>query len=469
MKQSYPGYPLLVVDDEPDFLEVVSDTLAQEGITNIVTTTESKEALALLRTKVFSTITLDLFLPEITGFELLSAALEECPSTPVIVVSGFDNVDIAVRCMRDGAFDYLLKPVDRTRLVTSIRHAIERWEIGQEISSLKKHVLKATLGKPAAFSAIITRDPGMVALFRYAEAIATTSLPILLTGETGVGKELMARAIHAASERSGPFVPVNVAGLDDTLFADTLFGHIKGAFTSAESRREGMIAKAEGGTLFLDEIGDLEPESQIKLLRLLQEGEYHPLGADKPRATHARFMFATNQDLAQLIKSGRFRSDLHYRLSSHHIHIPALRERKGDLILLVEHLLEKAAATLGKQKLRAPTELYALLRGYSLPGNLRELEGIIFDAAVRSKNEVLSLGSIRQIVGRSSHANSDGMVLFNPEENLFTAVPVLPRHKSAAEMLIQEAMRRSEGNQAAAARLIGVSRTTLIKRLKPRQ
>ena len=186
----------------------------------------------------------------------------------------------------------------------------------------------------------------MMGLFRYAEAIAPTSLPVLITGETGVGKELVARAIHSVS-RSGGFVPVNVAGLDDTLFADTLFGHVKGAYTGAETAREGMVAKAEEGTLFLDEIGDLAPESQIKLLRLLQEREYYPLGTDRPRPTTARFVFATNLDVSEATNEGRFRKDLLYRLRSHHIRIPPLRGRSRDLPALVDHFLDKASKRWG--------------------------------------------------------------------------------------------------------------------------
>ena len=265
--------------------------------------------------------------------------------------------ETAVRCMRAGAFDYLAKPIDRTRLLTSVRHAIERRETEREIHSLREGLFSNRPAFPEFFRDIVTSDPSMLKVFQYVEAIAPTSLPVLITGETGVGKELVARAIHAASRRSGSFVSVNIAGLDDTLFADTLFGHAKGAFTGAEVARDGVIAKADEGTLFLDEIGDLAPESQIKLLRLLQEHEYYALGTDRPRPTTARFVFATNVDIERGTGDVRFRKDLLYRLRSHHIRIPSLRERRGDLPGLVDHFFEKASRAVNKDRPAVPAEL----------------------------------------------------------------------------------------------------------------
>ena len=253
-------------------------------------------------------------------------------------------------------------------------------------------MLSAEPAHPEVFADIVTRDSSMLAIFKYAEAVAPTTLPVLITGETGVGKELIGRCIHAASGRSGSFVPVNVAGLDDTLFADTLFGHVKGAYTGADAAREGMVAKAGEGTLFLDEIGDLAPESQIKLLRLLQEREYYPLGTDRPRPASARFVFATNLDIAKAMGDGKFRKDLLYRLRSHHIRIPPLRERPSDLPVLLDHFFQKAAKVVGKDQPPVPRELLPLLGSYAFPGNIRELEGMVFDAVVRHQSHTLSLG-----------------------------------------------------------------------------
>ena len=291
MSRLYPAEAVFIVDDEAETRATVRTALLLAGITNIDDCADGDTASRRIHEREFAAVILDLMMPGRSGLELLPMILQERPETPVIVATGTGDLDTAVRCIRDGAFDYLQKPIDRTRLVTSLRHAIEKWETAREVSSLHEGFLARGPARPEAFAGIVSGDPSMLTVFKYAEAIAPTSLPVLITGETGVGKELMARAIHALSGRAGSFVAVNVAGLDDTLFADTLFGHVKGAYTGADSPREGMIAKAGEGTLFLDEIGDLAPESQIKLLRLLQEREYYPLGTDRPKPTNTRFVF----------------------------------------------------------------------------------------------------------------------------------------------------------------------------------
>ncbi|MCK4751311.1 MAG: sigma-54-dependent Fis family transcriptional regulator, partial [Bacteroidales bacterium] len=253
----YPSLPILLVDDDEEILTSINLALSMSGIRNVVRCQDSQDLEPLLSEKKFSVIALDLYMPHISGLDLLPIILERYPETPVIVVTGANDLEIAVKCIKSGAFDYLVKPVDKIRLVTSVRHAIEKWEVRDEYIVLKDHFLSDRIENPDAFSSIISQSSSIHSIFKYVEAIAKTSLPILITGETGVGKELLAEAIHIVSKRPGGFVPVNVAGLDDTLFSDTLFGHKKGAFTSAVSDRDGMIRKASAGTLFLGEIGDL--------------------------------------------------------------------------------------------------------------------------------------------------------------------------------------------------------------------
>ncbi len=467
MSRLSPSEPVLIVDDEAEIRASVKAALLLDGITNFAECADGNEARDTVQARTFAAVVLDLNMPGLAGVDLLKYVLEERPETPVIVATGTGDLETAVRCMRAGAFDYLSKPIDRTRLVTSVRHAIERWETDHEVRSLREGILATSPAHPEAFEGIITSDPGMQVIFRYAEAIARTSLPVLITGETGVGKELVARAIHSLSQRGGSFVAVNVAGLDDTLFADSLFGHAKGAYTGADTARDGMVSKAEEGTLFLDEIGDLAPESQIKLLRLLQEREYYPLGTDRPRPTTARFVFATNLDVSKESGEGKFRKDLLYRLRSHHIRIPPLRERAGDLPALVEHFLDKAARTVGKSRPTAPRELIPLLRSYQFPGNIRELEGLIFDAVVRHQSKVLSLSSFRAAIGERSASPADRQAeSCGPgDENLFSACQEIPTLKEANRLLIEESLRRAEGNQDAAARLLGLTRTALNRRL----
>jgi DNA-binding NtrC family response regulator len=463
----YPSEPILIVDDESEIRSSLRNILALEGITNVVESGDGDDARAQIRERSFAAAVLDLMMPKVAGLELLHQILAELPGTPVIVATGTGDEDTAVRCMRAGAFDYLTKPIDLTRLVTSVRHALEKWETAREMTSLRAGVLAIQPAHPEAFAQIVTRDPSMLAIFRYAEAIAQTSLPVLVTGETGVGKELMARSIHSVSGRAGSFVPVNVAGLDDALFADTLFGHLKGAYTGADRAREGMVAKAEEGTLFLDEIGDLAPESQIKLLRLLQEREYYPLGADQPRPTSARFVVATNVDLGKVTEASRFRKDLLFRLKSHQIRLPSLRERRSDLSLLIDHFFDKASDAVGKTRPTVPRQLTALLAGYPFPGNIRELEGMIYDAVVRHDSRMLSLDSFRAIVGGHEGEGPDGQREGTPDarQNIFADFDSLPTLKNVERQLIEEALGRADDNQSIAAQHLGLTRQALNKRL----
>jgi transcriptional regulator with PAS, ATPase and Fis domain len=306
----------------------------------------------------------------------------------------------------------------------------------------------------------------MQALFRYVEAISASREPVLITGETGTGKELIAQALHALSNPNGEFVAINVAGLDDTVFSDTLFGHHKGAFTGAEQSRGGLIAAAAGGTLFLDEIGDLQESSQVKLLRLLQERKYYPLGADQSKTSQARIVVATNADLGQLIGQGKFRKDLFYRLRSHHLHIPPLRERRDDIRLLLNYFLDKSAQALNKPVPTAPAALYSLLKNYPFPGNVRELEGMIHDAVARHGGGILSLKSFREAMGHEQTLLEDQLPGDLAVASLAELFPDrLPTLKEAEHYLIAEALRRADSNQGLAAGLLGITRQALNKRL----
>ncbi len=364
MKQPlFPSNPILLVDDEAEMLRSFKLTLRSNGIGNVALCRDPRDVLPLLLKREAEVILLDLTMPFISGAELLSMIAGEFPGTPVIIVTGTNEVDTAVQCMKDGAFDYMVKPVEKRRLVSGVRRAIEIRELQLENRLLRERILSGGLENPDAFSRIVTNNRRMRSLFQYIETIAKSPQPVLITGETGVGKELMARAVHALSLRHGRFVTVNAAGIDDNAFSDTLFGHGKGAFTGADQMRKGLVEEAAGGTLLLDEIGDLGADSQVKLLGLVQEREYFPLGSDLPKMTDARIIGATNHDLQALRESCRFRKDLYYRLRAHHLHIPPLRERLDDLPLLVDHFLEKAARSLGGKKPTPPafqTNLLAL-------------------------------------------------------------------------------------------------------------
>jgi len=259
--------------------------------------------------------------------DLLPQLVSEYPEMPVIVMTATDETDTAVECMKKGAFYFLVKPVVPERFVATIRRALEQRMMSFELSNLRDQFFADKIMNPEAFTSIVTVSTKMHTLFKYMGVVAPSRQPVLICGETGVGKELFAKALHTLSGSKGNFVAVNVAGLDATVFADTLFGHRKGAFTGADQAREGLIVRAASGTLFLDEIGDLNDQSQIKLLRLLQEREFYAVGSDNPTSTNARVLLATNHDLQKLVAEGRFRKDLYFRLYAHRLLIPPLRER----------------------------------------------------------------------------------------------------------------------------------------------
>jgi DNA-binding NtrC family response regulator len=464
-----PSFGVLLVDDEAPWLRSLRMTLeGPGGITNIATCQDSRQVLELLASQEIGLILLDLTMPHIPGEELLSRILEQYPEVSVIVLSGMNQLETAVRCMRLGAFDYLVKTVDEERILDAVRRAVTVQELRQENRRMRSRLLNDRLEHPEAFSGIVTRNASLRSIFKYIEAVATSSQPILITGESGVGKELVARAVHRLSRANGPLIAVNVAGLDDNVFADTLFGHLRGAFTGANEARRGMIEQASDGTLFLDEIGDLSLVSQVKLLRLIQEGEYYPLGSDTPRRMRARIVVATHRDLADRQRTQQFRTDLYYRLRAHHVHIPPLRERRDDLPLLLDYFLDEACREFGKKRPTYAKELLTLLANYGFPGNMRELKSMVYDAVSVHTSKMLSMNAFIQAMGVKTEDAPDAGAEQGDGYNPFTVCEELPSLGEAIDLLLSETMRRSENNQTIAARQLGISQPALSKRLKLR-
>ena len=461
----YPTLPILIVDDESHTIDSFEIALRSGKINHFIRCQDSREVMSILSGHEVEAVLLDLKMPHVTGDELLPVITADFPGIPVIVITGADDVETAVKCMKLGAFDYMVKPVERSRLLAGVRRAIEIRDLRRENRLLKAQVLSPELAHPEAFSEIISSSNAMKSIFRYIEAIAASPQPVLITGETGTGKELIARAVHKLSNRKGEFVAVNVAGLDDNIFTDTLFGHKKGAFTGADQPRSGLTEKASDGSLFLDEIGDLTIASQVKLLRLLQENEFLPLGSDVTKRSTARVVVATNLDLQEHLLSGRFRKDLFYRLRTHHIHIPPLRDRREDLPLLLDYFLEQSSENLGKKTPTHPKELLIMLQGYSFPGNIRELQAMVFDAVSNHKSGILSMETFKPYLSQKqsmetgageNNLSSSSMVSFHDQ---------LPTLKEIEDLLVNEAMRRAENNQSIAALTLGISRQALNKRL----
>jgi DNA-binding NtrC family response regulator len=463
---SEPRHPIVVIDDEENILLAIDTTLRLAGFDHVVTCQDSRKAMDILNDRQASVLLLDLNMPHLDGEDLLHRISSEFPHIPIIIVTGTIDVDTAVRCMRSGAFDYIVKPVEESRLIAAIHQALKFNELHRENQALRDHLFEDRLEHPEHFEAIVTNSPTMLKLFRYIESVAPTTQPVLIRGETGVGKELVARSIHRLSGRKGEFVAVNVAGLDDNVFSDTLFGHVKGAFTGADTQRDGLIERAAGGTLFLDEIGDLSQSSQVKLLRLLQEKEYMPLGLDTARQTDARIIASTHADLWALQEENRFRKDLHYRLQTHRILVPPLRERKEDLGLLVDHFLAQASRNLEKPKPPLDPGVLDLIKGYAFPGNVRELQAMIFDALAQHTSGALSPGIIHDHITRGRKAEAR-----LPHDHLAATAPVtfgdpLPTIKQATRLLIETALERAGNNQSSAAAMVGISQQALSKRLK---
>jgi DNA-binding NtrC family response regulator len=461
------GLSVLIVDDEAESLRSTELILVSGGIENIIICQDSRKVLGLLKEQGLGAVILDLSMPHLSGEELLPEIVELYPDVPVIIMTGANEVETAVACMRMGAFDYMVKPVEKSRMISAVSRALELRETRLEYNTLKKSLLSDKLEHPEAFAEISTRNRHVRSLLQYIETVAGTSKPILITGETGVGKELVAKAIHKLSGLPGEYVSVNVAGLDDNMFSDTLFGHVKGAYTGAGEARAGLVERASGGTLFLDEIGDLSPISQVKLLRLIQEREYMPLGADINKHSEARILASTNRSLEKLQHDEAFRKDLYYRLKTHHVHLPPLRDRLDDLPLLVAAFVREAAVELDMEDPAVHADLLTLLARYSFPGNIRELKSMIFDAVSSHKGGPLPLEPFQEHLGavcapllaESSRNSSNGSLA------LFTA-DRFPTLREATQMLIEEALRRAGGNQTLAGRMLGITQSALSKRLK---
>jgi DNA-binding NtrC family response regulator len=453
---------VLIVDDEPSVVASLATLLRSNGLANVLECTDSRQVMEIVGSRDVGVVLLDLAMPHRPGGEVLAELHERHPDTAVIVVTGTNDVPAAVECMKAGAFDYLVKAVEESRLVSSVSRALEIDRLRRELGDLKERLLAPSLRNPDAFSKMTTNSAAMRAVFLLVESVARSNEPILVTGETGTGKKLVADAIHGSSGRTGELVDVNVAGLDDLVFADTLFGHRKGAFTGAEVQRAGMIQQAAGGTLLLNEIGDLSAASQVKLLQLLDTGTYYPLGSDLPRRCEARIVVATNRDLATCIEEGSFRRDLFYRLSTHAVRVPPLRDRPEDLPLLVGLFVAEAAAKLRRDPPKVPAELFGLLEAYGFPGNVRELRSMIYDAVARTASGPLTLAPFRDVIRRDIVPDAESRT-----GAPHLAFPVrLPTIQEAIRLLVQEALDRTGGNQSAAAGLLGISHQALSKRLQ---
>ena len=467
--QDFSTYPIMLVDDEADALLLLKSFLCHEGFSNVVTFDDSLQALERFKSEDVALVVIDLRMPRLHGRDLLEAFSELKPYVPVIVVTAESHIETAIDCMKTGAVDYLTKPISINRFIAGVKRALELRRLNEDIMLLDQATDEEINARAPHLPSIITQDREMLTLLSYVEVVAKSRQPVLISGETGVGKELVARAVHTLSDQKGGFISINIAGLDDQMFSDTLFGHRRGAFTGALNDRDGLIMKAANGTIFLDEIGDLNELSQIKLLRLLQENEYYQLGSDVPLKSTARLVVATNKNLWQCMNEGKFRKDLYYRLCTHQVAIPPLRKRTGDVPLLLDHFIRQAAKAMGRGRLSYRKELVDFLITYEFPGNIRELQSIVHDFVSRTTTSRLSTPLLKKIIAREQEPAKTEMGQGNAVSGLdgngitFLSLPTL---KYAETVLIEKALELARNNQGTAARMLGITRQALNNRLR---
>lgn len=431
---------VLIVDDEKEVAEYHSSLLAQLGFVGLIETDPHNVIGILSRDPAIRLVLLDMRMPTMSGLELLAQLRVRFPAVGVIIATVVNDIELAVEAIKSGAYNYLLKPVQLERL-------------DRVINSYRAH-RPHTFRNDSRFSSFVTADPVFESIFQKLLSFATQDVPILITGETGTGKEIIAGLVHSLSSRtSKPYVPVNVSAISGTLFESEVFGHVRGAFTGASGDKKGFLDSAQGGTLFLDEIGELSLEHQAKFLRVLQNGQYQRVGSASVIQSTSRFVFATNRDLRAEIEKNTFREDLFYRVSSHAIHIPPLRERKGDIQVLAHYFLRKYCSQYGRFVEGITPESIEYLTAYPFPGNVRELEGIMSSAVLLEDGLYLQPSSLPSIITQSRTRTGPVQVYSGDLKGLRIQA-------------ILKTLDECNGNQTTAASKLGIARGSLNRILK---
>jgi DNA-binding NtrC family response regulator len=437
---------ILIVDDEEITLSSVRRLLRWRGIRDVEICDNGKDAIRKIRENEFDIVLLDLLMPDIDGLQVLESAKPYRPHTEFVILTAVDDIPTTVKAIRLGAYDYLVKPVDNDLLFLAIERAYEHRGllIGLSVSAKDVHT-----NVPDSFSGIVTRCPRMLSVLSYAQVMAGSGNPVMITGESGTGKELVARGIHKAGPApKGPFIAVNVSAIPATMFESQFFGHTKGAFTGAETPYRGYFEQADGGTLFLDEIGELPISLQAKLLRVLEEKTFFPLGSTKPIRVDVRVVSASNRNIDKACQEGSFRLDLLYRLKSIHIHLLPLRERMGDIPVLASYFLKKASERHNKNIHGFHAEAMDILCRRDFPGNIRELSQIVGNAALLADSDLIYPQHLGVTVPPSSHSTRQ---LCSLKENDDAHVAYVLSHNN--------------GNRKEAARILGITLRQLQRKV----
>ena len=446
---------LVIVDDNPRSLEFVSEALAGENI-KIFTATDPEEGLDLVYAQRPQIVLTDLVMPRMTGLDLLARIMEFDPAIDVVLMTAHYTTETAVEAIQKGAADYLNKPISlsvlRERVGRLIQTALQR----QRILSVDDELLRT-----AQFEGIVGRSPQMWEVFSRIRRIAPHYRAVLITGETGTGKDLVARALHRLSPAKGNFVVLNCSAVVESLFESELFGHVRGAFTGADRDKPGLVEHADQGTLFLDEIGDMPLATQAKLLRVLQNQEVQRVGSLSPRKVDVRVIGATNKDLRKQIEEKQFREDLYYRLSMVEVHVPSLAERREDLPLLTQHFISKFASQYGRQIQNLTRRAQIALARHDWPGNVRELENAIGHACMMALGETIDVGDLPENVRRGP-ASLSGAETGEAAIDANTSVSLEQQEKA----LLTSALSKAGGNQSEAARQLRIGRDALRYKMK---
>ena len=443
---------LLLVDDDRHILTSMAEWLREQGYA-VDTASSYEEALRLTGKNSYDVVLADVRLGDDgDGFDLLAKVRENHPTTEVILITGYGNVEVAVEAIRRGAFDFLTKPLIDDELDLAIQRALNQREVLEE-----NNALKAQLDLRFGMDNIVGSDSRMRRVFDLVESVADTKTTVLITGESGTGKSLIARAIHRhSSRRDKPFVEVACGALPENLLESELFGHVAGSFTGATTDRMGKFMQADGGTIFLDEIGTASPGLQVKLLRVLQEFEFEQVGGTKTFHVDARVILATNEDLEQLVAEGRFRQDLYYRINVINIELPPLRERISDIPLLAEHFLRTVCEESGRQVRGFSNEAMAAMQRYRWPGNVRELQNIVERAVLLSKNDVIRLEDLPPAIVSATPVSVAEVTGRTLKEAL----------EGPERQIILEVLQKHNWNRQKTAEALGINRTTLYKKMK---
>ncbi|MCX7822500.1 MAG: sigma-54 dependent transcriptional regulator [Syntrophobacterales bacterium] len=452
---------ILIVDDEPDMLTLLTRIFEKEPSYSIDATSDPRKALNLISKNVYHVVITDLKMPNIDGMQVLEAAKTRDENTAVIILTAYGTIESAVEATKKGAFDYVTKPFRKDRIIHVVQQAVRWREMWLENLRLRQELLEK-----AGYPSLIGNSQAIALVREQITKVAKTSATVLITGESGTGKELVAKAIHAHSTRHDkPFIPINCSAIPESLLESELFGYVKGAFTGATKDKKGLIEEAQGGTLFLDEIGDLSPTLQVKLLRLLQEGEYRPIGSNTIKKADVRYIAATNRDLKEKIEKGEFREDLFYRLNVFNIHIPPLRERREDIELLAYHFLSRYASVHGKPIKGFNQEAVKRLLAHSWPGNVRELENTIERGVIMATSELITPSDL---FPEYNH-QAPGPLNIPTDPTIFD----LPFKEAKGKLLdefqlryLQRLLEKHNGNISQTARECGLKRQHIYRLLK---